>query len=175
MAKKNDREAILKIDERVFNPEVVEGLEKLMDEAANAIDFYEIFSNTIPLLYELIPRGKQNYGKVIPRAFRKKPKVYKKDPRIGEIYTEMSTDYPEVIDLIFKSSRDDKKHNRLCSYEVAHINLRTRTAGLEWKPGDYRGNYLYNIPQVLRRDTEFILKKLGFKLSGPINYPERKP
>lgn len=147
----------VEIDERVSEDaiRISTGLENLALMAADSCDFTELFSNAISLLYQQLPNGVRNYGG--------------KNPRIGKIYADNNSGNPGKLDLMFTHSGYKHSYLRLVQINIAEIDLRFRTAELEWKPGHYRRKNRIQVPAQLRRDSEFILPRLGLNLKGPSN------
>jgi len=145
----------IEVDERVFGDakQIVRGLENLAGIAADRCDLIELFSNAIVLLFQQLPNGDKNYCGEIPR--------------IGIISADNHWDIPGRLDLMYTHSGYRASHRQFVQYSIAQIDLRSRTAELEWKPGQYRRRKSYHIPAVVRRDTEYILQRLGLRLSGP--------
>jgi len=143
------------VDERVCEDteNIVTGLENLAKIASDSLDLREIISNAISLLFEQLPNGDKNYGQ--------------ENPRIGRVYTDNRHEVSGRLDLLYTDSGYRESHCKFIQVDIARINLRTRTAELEWKPGQYRRRKSYQIPAVVRRDSEYVLKRLGLSLSGP--------
>ena len=153
MVERNSRTYRLGIDNKVLEEADLtgQGIQELFRMAEKAFYLEELFAKAIPLMYQLRPNGNENYTD--------------KNSKIGEIYVWKNHDYPNNLDLLFSCSGFYNPGNRFLLLDIARIDLRKRTAKLEWKPGDRRPKKHFDIPTPLRIDTEFILPRLGLKPS----------
>ena len=125
----------------------VDGLKGLINEAERAHYLEDILNNAITSLYIAQPNGVVNYSK--------------DTPAIGKVWFNVPHNLPSKMMIEYSPSDNYMKKWNYMKKTIGSIDLDDKFFRVVWDEGRLE-NY-YQIPEVLMKDTEEVMKSLGLK------------